>query len=47
MDTFEAEDANDRSKRVVRTQLNLLMRTSLFPFPPPAARSHPARAHPD
>lgn len=26
MDTYETEDPNDRSKRVVRTQLNLLMR---------------------
>lgn len=31
MDTYEAEDPNDRSKKVVRTQLNLLMRESRSP----------------
>lgn len=29
MDTYEAQDPNDANKRVVRTQLNLLMRMSL------------------
>ena len=33
MDTYEAEDPNDSNKRVVRTQLNLLMRTSFSPSP--------------
>lgn len=28
MDTYETEDPNDRSKRVTRTSLNLLMRES-------------------
>jgi hypothetical protein len=31
MDTYEAEDPNDRNRKITRTQLNLLCRMLLLP----------------